>query len=999
MVDALSSSPSRLSRGGAALAVVLAVVVPVLGGYLYAHNTASLPGTTIVSIELGGGARPASTVAGLGPAVRGSLPWDLLLIATYALSLGLGSWLLLTVSRSATARRWARFGLFGAAVMVLADLVEDAGLAWAFRAGAPVASAARGFDIASVAAVLKFSASVPAVLIAVVGVALTAARLGSPPRHGEVGPDQRRRALPVLPGDPAAGTGDPAAQERVRWWRGYNVPACGHPHAGIHGQPTGICLSGGGIRAASVAMGALQAPRFRKDVVPAAQYLVSVSGGGYTAGAFQQALTGARADGALADGEQSTADAATAFLPGTAEEDHVRRHSSYLASTNLELLVALALLARHLLLTLVLLFGPAVLIGVGLGVFYRAVPVTTLDVLATSAATSKGGPPGFPVPRTSAWEAFAILVVLAVAVWLVQQLAAAHGSSTVWAPVRRIAGAGAGLLVALTVVAAGVILAVPTVVWLSAWLLHKTGGTTQVASPLIGVLLAYGASVASVGWRNRKTITDAATGAKLPKSAPRGVVQLGLVMVTLVVLAAGWLLLVGSTATVGLRPLTTQTVVVLGVLAAVVVFLGGFTDETTLSLHPFYRSKVASAFAVRRVQRTDEQTVARPYAAEERTELATYGALPKGTAFPHVVFAASATVGEKRTAPGAQRVSYTFCSDWVGGPDLGYLATDRMKDLAPPRLQRDLTVQGAVALSGAAIAASVGGQRTAWYETLFVVTGLRLGAWMPNPAYLIDAFSGATPWFEPGLPRARRLSYLMRQLFGAHSAATPLVQVTDGGFYDNLGLVELFRRGVTRIYCIDASGDSPPAATTLAQALTVAQQELGVHTTLDKDTWQTFTAGGADPLDPTSPLAALSARLAQRGIITGTFNYPPGSPFADRGTGVLVVAKASLWRDLDYPLLAYAHNQAVFPRDSTGDQFFDDRQYAAYTALGRALGEAAAAAMDAYREDGTPTVPPSPPVSPRAEPPFIPSQATAGMNGGGRLRRRARPAGRRSGRS
>jgi hypothetical protein len=239
----------------------------------------------------------------------------------------------------------------------------------------------------------------------------------------------------------------------------------------------------------------------------------------------------------------------------------------------------------------------------------------------------------------------------------------------------------------------------------------------------------------------------------------------------------------------------------------------------------------------------------------------------------------------------------------------------------------------------------------------------------------------------------------MRQLFGAHSAATPLVQVTDGGFYDNLGLVELFRRGVTRIYCIDASGDSPPAATTLAQALTVAQQELGVHTTLDKDTWQTFTAGGADPLDPTSPLAALSARLAQRGIITGTFNYPPGSPFADRGTGVLVVAKASLWRDLDYPLLAYAHNQAVFPRDSTGDQFFDDRQYAAYTALGRALGEAAAVAMDAYREDGSPKVAPSPPVSPRAEPPFIPSQATAGMNGGGRLRRRARPAGRRSGRS
>jgi hypothetical protein len=516
-------------------------------------------------------------------------------------------------------------------------------------------------------------------------------------------------------------------------------------------------------------------------------------------------------------------------------------------------------------------------------------------------------------------------------------------------------------------------------VWLSSWLLHQTGGTAHIASPVGGVLLAYGTSVASVAWRNRKLVTDKSTGLSIPKSAPRGIVQLALVVATLVVLSAGWLLLAGGTATVGLRPLSRQSVVLLLVLAAVVVFLGGFSDETTLSLHPFYRSRVASAFAVRRVRRADGQTVARPFAAEERTVLSDYGALPAGTRFPHVVFAASATVGEKRTAPGAQRISYTFCSDWVGGPDLGYVDTARLEALAPPRLQRDLTVQGAVALSGAAIAASIGGQRTAWYETLFVVTGLRLGAWMPNPAYLIDTFSRPRPWHEPGLPRARRLSYLLRQLFGAHSAASPLVQVSDGGFYDNLGLVELFRRGVTRIYCIDASGDSPPAATTLAQALTLAHQELGVHTDLEAGTWTTFTPGGADPLVPASPLAELSSRLSQRGVITGTFEYPLGSPYAGRGRGVLVVAKSALWRGLGYPVLAYAHDQAVFPRDSTGDQFFDDAQYAAYTALGRALGSAAVAAMDGYDAEGNriPSTPAPPPWA--TVQPVIPVQTGSGM--------------------
>jgi hypothetical protein len=206
------------------------------------------------------------------------------------------------------------------------------------------------------------------------------------------------------------------------------------------------------------------------------------------------------------------------------------------------------------------------------------------------------------------------------------------------------------------------------------------------------------------------------------------------------------------------------------------------------------------------------------------------------------------------------------------------------------------------------------------------------------------------------------------------------VQVTDGGFYDNLGLVELFRRGMSRIYCIDASGDTPPAATTLAEALTLAHQELGVQVDLEEGTWTTFTAGGADPLVPADPLAALSARLSQRGIITGTFTYPAGSPFAGREPGVLVVAKASLWPALSYPVLAYASTSTAFPRDSTGDQFFDDKQYAAYTGLGRALGSAAVAAMEGYDEHGRLRRPPvarAPGAAPAI--PAIPAQVGAGM--------------------
>ena len=55
-------------------------------------------------------------------------------------------------------------------------------------------------------------------------------------------------------------------------------------------------------------------------------------------------------------------------------------------------------------------------------------------------------------------------------------------------------------------------------------------------------------------------------------------------------------------------------------------------DQTSLSLHPFYRRRLAGAFATRRVLRPDGQTVAEGYEYGEVTKLSTYGARPSSTA-------------------------------------------------------------------------------------------------------------------------------------------------------------------------------------------------------------------------------------------------------------------------------------------------------------------------------------------------------------------------------
>ena len=944
--------------------------------------------------------------------IGGGMPtasWqDLLFIVCVGLSLVLGGKLALGVVHDSDVLRLVQFGYFTAWITVAAACAQSAFLLTANEApdasitilDLHVSTTTTLFFLAAASAVVMFSAALPAATAALIGMTLTGVRFFKPSISvSNIDPETAiSEPLPLLLDDPppsesdamgnaAEGTSPEAGRatrqpvddqstgssaddnasvpQQARWLRGYRVPPPPeeHQHRDKRHDRIGICLSAGGIRAASVALGALQAKRLRSEVLPEATYLVSVSGGGYTAGAFQQALTGAQPSTGIHG--QVVRKAQKAFLEGSAEEDHIRRHASYLADNPARMLVALGMLARHLLLTLTMLFGPAIVLGVATGTFYRAVPITPFASTVPQSVTQDVSP-DFPLPR---WSALVALVALAGLATLLSQ-SHRHSAHRGWLPAEGKAPAEkeppaegkawaetkatwrspawiAQQLSKLTLTVTIVAIGLPAVIWVSAWILHQSRDYPHIgASPIASVLLTYIASLASLLWRKRTNLNSGTGGFSIPAAAPRGVIQIILVIAALTVLTAGWLLLFGGTALTVLEQNDWATVVTAGGVLLVLVILGGLVDETTLSLHPFYRRRLASAFAVRAVDRGGH-VVAVPYKPAERTTLSQYGQLATEakSEFPQIVFAASATLGDQRTPPGVNRVPYTFTGDWVGGPDIGYIRTKDLEDDSTPRLKRDLTVQGAVALSGAALAASAGGQNSLWYEPLFAVSGVRLGAWMPNPLFVIKQAQNARKWYEPGLPRVRRMSYLLRELFGIHPADGPLLQVTDGGFHDSLGLIELFRRRCTRIYCFDANGDNPPPDSTLSEVLTLAYQELGVTVELNDNVFEN-TPGTGTPKKPRDALTALNPRLAETGIITGKFRYPPESGRsghdADR---LIVVAKASLWADLPYPLLAYAMNNAVFPNDSTADQWFDDGQYAAYTALGRELGAEAVTAM------------------------------------------------------
>ena len=181
---------------------------------------------------------------------------------------------------------------------------------------------------------------------------------------------------------------DLPGQAQARWRNAGRVPP-GRPPAEV-----GICASGGGIRSASVTLGALQA--LRREVLLRARYLVSVSGGGYMTGAFQLALTRANPEA------ESLAAPGDVFTPGSAEEDHLRRHGKYLADGGREWLTALGVVLRGVAASLGLLTLGVVVIGVGLSAFYRAAPVVDVTRLLPRFDPASGPEPAaFPAPTDS----------------------------------------------------------------------------------------------------------------------------------------------------------------------------------------------------------------------------------------------------------------------------------------------------------------------------------------------------------------------------------------------------------------------------------------------------------------------------------------------------------------------------------------------------------------------------------------------------------------------
>ena len=179
------------------------------------------------------------------------------------------------------------------------------------------------------------------------------------------------------------------------------------------------------------------------------------------------------------------------------------------------------------------------------------------------------------------------------------------------------------------------------------------------------------------------------------------------------------------------------------------------------------------------------------------------------------------------------------------------------------------------------------------------------------------------------------LGMLWAEAAGHTSYRATWVNVTDGGHYDNLALVEALRRGAKNIVVLDASGDSAGTWFTLGGAMALARADAGVEISLDPTT---MVRGGAPGTAP-----GLRSGEVRRPWAHGTFARPDGTGRGLPPAGNIWVCKLGWWSEAPWDIRAYAASHPRYPCDTTLQQLYDGAEFEAYHELGACAVTAAAA--------------------------------------------------------
>lgn len=239
-----------------------------------------------------------------------------------------------------------------------------------------------------------------------------------------------------------------------------------------------------------------------------------------------------------------------------------------------------------------------------------------------------------------------------------------------------------------------------------------------------------------------------------------------------------------------------------------------------------------------------------------------------------------------------------------------------------------------IAISGAAASTGMGSNTSPGMAAMLFMSGLRLGYWTPALLPLEDGKSERNAWsksasrwiFKHFSKPVAIVSEFLARFPGLNS---PAWYVSDGGHFDNTGILPLIKREVDIIVAADCGADPKYLFSDLESLVRKADIDYGAGIEfLDAGSVQGCAAQSACIGTPES----MGPESTNQCLVVGRINYRSGK------IGTLIVVKPVRLEQAPFDIVAYADRNSTFPQQTTSDQFFDESQWESYQRLGHLIG-------------------------------------------------------------
>ena len=488
---------------------------------------------------------------------------------------------------------------------------------------------------------------------------------------------------------------------------------------------------------------------------------------------------------------------------------------------------------------------------------------------------------------------------------------------------------------------AAVVVTTLGVLWLAGCCLNYTDWGTNV--PAGGALLSGGAFTLLRNWIGR--LGPAKNGGVMDMVKPLipqilAYVAIALWAICIAALLARWI------------QHGTSPWLLFAIALGIVVFAILFFDPAQVSMHSFYRNRLARAYLgasnldAKKSSEQNRQTDVRLHDDIELRALSpTVAELAEDKKKPD-----GEHVYSHDDSSGRVRPLHLVCcaANDIGGDHLenlsrgsrsavlsklGFAIGNYWKTWETDR--EALGLGSAITASAAAFNSNMGSlSMTLGAGVTFLCTALnlRLGLWLGHP--LSDKIGG--PKWTPG-----RL--ILKEMFGlTNSGLRPpspdnprqpvakYVHLSDGAHFENLALYELIRRHCRYIVVSDCGADPQVAFDDFGNAVRRIREDFGVEIEIDL-----------------SPLKPDATRISKQHAAVGIISYDRGD---QKDTGILIYLKPTLTGDEPCDVTQYRTRNEEFPHESTGDQFYDEAQWESYRRLGEHAAHSALRFVERERQ-------------------------------------------------